>query len=1032
MAEKIPTKDKVPTDASIQTLLNWHLLLIGCRISGRMLKKLHKFLVSKVVSSTIFWGYNLIYIFFLFLVLLNLINISSSEPSFKWKDVFTFGGFYPTNVLVMIYTFILTPFATLILVILTKIYKKPLDLLKVFFGVEISLMGLNLLSIVFLRQMTPITWLFFLSITASIAGLLIHPLYPVINSKIKQTLLLLSQQAALLISGYISLLTVFFLPIIVAFIINILSRSGGSIISNLLFSLTHAGLLQFLFMLFFLILFVLSLSFFITAPIVAIIIFWNTAKTLFNQLSQQNKRNYAKVVSISFVLGFILIALFFSVQSSDNWYVNDLNALRNANTFEQKEKIAQKLIKNDKQIKNTLLSTYLARYKYLGDSNINILKTGYKNELGTTQPVADFIQKAFTTVALPFIYRGNFKEDVKQAAEDYEDLFDNSIQKGEQESIVKTLKATNTQDEIKAGLLDRDKQSVKIVSKVVSINSQFDGLLSKVTIEEEYKNTADRPQEVYYEFYLPEDSVVTELKLGPDLEFENNSADKNTDLPTQPTQPTQLMSTPAPEKQEEAASVAPKGAANSTYNQQVRFRVDPALLEQVGPRQYRLRIFPIPAQGRDLNGAITLVPQKNQRVRFSYLTIRSDQGVMLPMITQQRNVFIDSHTRKKYLINGQELKYSTDPKIVNLSNSNLCYSNVFHSTTEIGEVFFVPHAVNPQLKSVYSCQDRFSNANKNISGLKIAFLLDVSYSNKQVEWNKYLQQSFPLIALLQNNSIDLYYFNDTLSQKIPLTQDMLNKPREILHFGKTDRLHVLKTLPNTYDVVFMISDSGEFDGKGVDGLEVLPKAPVYLIHPQSLPIYNDALTTYILQAGGKVFSSGEEAIEHLWLVRQQKTLQTNLNVIDADKFGTWMVVKNGNILTLDNKPVSGISSDGFTQLAKKKIIEQSISKVNSTTTLASLDQIHQIAEQSSIVTPFSSMVVLVTEAQKEQLKKASQESSRYIADFDIGEETLGNPSGSGLLEIGAVPEPHEWVLIISGLILLAYLLLYEQTLHQNN
>lgn len=954
--------------------------------------------------------------------MLVLINFLTYSHNVSLKDLLTFGSFYPTNIVVMIYTFLLTPIATLILVVSTKIYRRPLDLLKIFFGVEIPLMGLNLLGIVFLRQMTPVTWLFFLSITASILGLLIHLFYPNIGSKIKQTLLLISHQAALVVSGYASLLALFFLPIVIAFIFNILARSGRDIIRGLFDSLIHGGILPFLLMLFFLILFTLTISFFVIAPIAAIAIFWSTAKVLFNQLSHQQGLRYTKILSITFISIFILTTLFFSIQRSNNWYVGDLNTLRNASTFEQKQKIAEKLIKNDKDLKDTLTSTYLARYKYLSDVNINILQQGYKNELSATDSVANFIQKSFITIATPFIYRGNFKEDIKRASQDYEELFDNSIQKGEQETIIKTLKATNTHDELKAGLLDRDKQSVKVVSRVVSVDTQFDGLLSKITIEEEYKNTVDQPQEVYYEFYLPEDSVVTELKLGPDLEFGSNSADKVASLPSQPSQPNQSTQiSPVPKKQADTAIIAPRGAANRTYSQQVRYRVDPALLEQAGPRQYRLRIFPIPAEGRDFNGRTTSAPQKNQRVRFSYITVRSDEGVMLPRIIQQRNVFIDGNTQKRYLINGQEVKYSTDPQVINLNSSNYCYNSILQSDTEIGQVVFLPHSLNPQLKGFYSCQNRFANVNKNLNGLKIALLLDVSYSNKQTDWNKYLQQSFPLKTLLQNNSIDLYYFNDSLSQKISLTQDMLNKPWNFPHFGKTDRLHTLKSIPNSYDVVFMVTDDGEFDGKGADGLEVTPKAPVYIIHLQALPIYNDALTSYILQSGGQVVSSGNEALEHFWLLKQEKNTQGTPSILDVDNYGTWMVVKGGSVLALDNKPVAGTSSDLFTALAKKKMIEQSISRLNSITNLTSLDQIHRIAEQSSLVTPFSSMVVLVTDAQKEQLKKASAESNRYIADFDIGEETLGDPSGGGLLEIGAVPEPHEWVLIISGLGLLFYL-----------
>jgi hypothetical protein len=66
---------------------------------------------------------------------------------------------------------------------------------------------------------------------------------------------------------------------------------------------------------------------------------------------------------------------------------------------------------------------------------------------------------------------------------------------------------------------------------------------------------------VYY-FSLPESAVITGVWLG-------DSPDRN---------------------QRYEYTVAPRGAAQAVYRNEVRRNMDPALVEQIGPRQYRLRV----------------------------------------------------------------------------------------------------------------------------------------------------------------------------------------------------------------------------------------------------------------------------------------------------------------------------------------------------------------------------------------------------------------------------------------------------------
>ena len=78
-----------------------------------------------------------------------------------------------------------------------------------------------------------------------------------------------------------------------------------------------------------------------------------------------------------------------------------------------------------------------------------------------------------------------------------------------------------------------------------------------------------------------------------------------------------------------------------------------------------------------------------------------------------------------------------------------------------------------------------------------------------------------------------------------------------------------------------------------------------------------------------------------------------------------------------------------------------------------LDVLHDIAKAHNVVTPYSSMIILVNDRQKEQLEKSSQNEDSIERESRSGKERLSSPASPS-----AVPEPHEWLLIIVSCILL--------------
>jgi len=108
-----------------------------------------------------------------------------------------------------------------------------------------------------------------------------------------------------------------------------------------------------------------------------------------------------------------------------------------------------------------------------------------------------------------------------------------------------------------------DDREVHLANQEVIIQEHGDW--ADIELHEVYQNQTAELQEAIYYFSLPESAVITGIWLG-------DTADK---------------------AQADAFQVAPRGAAQAVYREQTRVQKDPALVEQIGPRQYRLRVYPV-------------------------------------------------------------------------------------------------------------------------------------------------------------------------------------------------------------------------------------------------------------------------------------------------------------------------------------------------------------------------------------------------------------------------------------------------------
>ena len=85
--------------------------------------------------------------------------------------------------------------------------------------------------------------------------------------------------------------------------------------------------------------------------------------------------------------------------------------------------------------------------------------------------------------------------------------------------------------------------------------------------------------------------------------------------------------------------------------------------------------------------------------------------------------------------------------------------------------------------------------------------------------------------------------------------------------------------------------------------------------------------------------------------------------------------------------------------------------------LANLDQLQALAVENGIVTPYSSMIVLVAADQQNLLNNLSRLDDRYQREV----EAVGETSPSTPIPLTGVPEPQEWLLLALAAGFLAYL-----------
>jgi putative PEP-CTERM system integral membrane protein len=674
---------------------------------------------------------------------------------------------------------------------------------------------------------------------------------------------------------------------------------------------------------------------------------------------------------------------------------------------------ASQLLEQGEMIRSGLLNAYLAPFRYLSaEGEVRHISDIYANTFNMNQAQANAIQRAYEDLASPLLYQpvhrpqwGNLVdnralvEEPQEAARLYQQFFDTPINVAERSTIVRSVRTTWSPNQAEAAWQAVDDREVHLARQELNLVEQGDW--ADFELFEAYQNQTAEQQEVIYYFNLPESAVLTGVWLS--------------DQPEKSTA--------------NSFQVAPRGAAQAVYREETRKSIDPALLEQIGPRQYRLRVFPIPAlrMSYDERNSRTIVEDAPQVYMWlSWRELVDGEGEQaawpLPHLALLRNVYWDDRSIR--LVNRQTMDTGVDewlPKSIPVST--LIEPQAHRVDLPIGQtVLAIPQGDAEQ--------------NALPAGLRIAVVVDRSLSMQSYARavSAALQQLRELPPL--EKPVDVYLTASPYRGEEPsiVSLDEL-KEQDILYFGgqnaaqllaQFDRLRADQRPNQHYEAVIVLTDGSGYE-LGESNLQASgSNDPIWVVHLGSdIPLgYDDQTLQAIQSSGGGVTGNLDEALERIAVSVNGKSQELGgdaplVDLVDGYK---WIVAPTAGVESLlpANFPIrSHPPDDPFAALATRRLILAEMQRNRGVIDqLETLDALHALATQYQVVTPYSSMIVLVNQQQQRMLDQLSGLSDRYQREVEaLGETTPGSP-----LPITGVPEPHEWLLLGLAAGLLLYLL----------
>jgi putative PEP-CTERM system integral membrane protein len=904
-----------------------------------------------IFSQTIFWFWNIAFLLIVYAGIMPYVGFSLAAA--------VTNGEIEVEFLLTLIATIATP--TICTIIGWKfLRKRPLELMRLFYGVEAPLLLLCVLRLFVLRELTPASNLILITVAVCTIAFLGEVIYGYSqNRKTVAWMQAIAHSLMVLVGLYEGLLLLFYaVPFasvclfgLVAILIEFFSFRW---LEGLWWSIVHNPIFLFTWLPLSFIFFCLSCALFLGMPSTLTALYIQSSRRIFKNFSSQYGRKRSTQVFLAVVSAWLVLFIAFYQQPQ-------IKAFALLENKSQTNSDRAQLIAKSSDIRQGLVNAYLYPYRYLSTAKeSNQIKMMYRDTFGFPSSWSRNLQNSFNLLISPFLYRGDENDD-KKAEQLYAQFFDTPIQKGEKQAVRKALQSTAIVDDAKAGVLNINQKKVWL--KKQEVNLKEHGNWADVEIHEVYENQTFDVEEIFYSFSLPESAVITGLWLGDTDNLQRC-------FPFQ---------------------ITTRGAAQKVYNSQVRRErpVDPALLEQVGPRQYRLRAFPIPAKLRSWqqNNSNNRTERPTQmHLWLTYKVMQQDGKWQLPQLTEKRNIFWTNNTQR--FRNGKK---------INLTQENWL------------EISLTATKQQPQLQQI-TFAEGYRIISKPLSdrdyvlpnNKRLAILVDTSRSME--EHREDLKNTFSwLRKISSNNNLDIY-LTSAIGMQPQRLKDLskLNFDRQIF-YGTLQIPEMLRQFSklrgeSTYDGILLLTDRGSYEL--ADNKKDFPAihAPLWLVHLGTLaPAYPDTVLKAIEDSNGGVSTEISPVLQNM--ATKAKLGNSAIAVVDGY---AWSIEEDNNLNPVVNK--------GFEPIAARLLV-RGLSKQIKEGDLTKLDSIHAIAKTYKIITPFSSAIVLVNDEQRELLRQAEAQADRFDRKLEDGKESLNKPNNP--LNVARIPEPSPIVGLIA-------------------
>ena len=930
----------------------------------------------------LFWSWNLIFLAFMFLgfapnLLPDMINSVLDD-------------LIPLQYLLTAVIVTLIPVMAVLLG-LTLLRRSPGKLLALGYGVEGPLMVLLLVRIFAIRDATPAIDLLFLVSVIGVFTLLWQLLDKRIDERglVFDLLRITGLTLLFLVGIYAAILMAFYIIPLLKEVPQFFAgaaRDSGAPLKDL----DWESLLMLPFTLLGIILGLYTATLLVVAPIATptlyIINWWKGLKAVQVPRGQWLPAILTAGVGLTSVFVFV----FFNQQPQHKAY----RLLENKpQTIEE----AKSLQRQQDDIRKGLLNAYLAPVRYLSAvGEVGHIGDLYKFSFNISDENARKVERVFEIAARPVLYepmslpeneeissdwwnQRALRTEPREAAHLYEAYFDEPIIEGERETILDAVKDTWDGDQALLAWQAIDDREVLLTQQEINITEHGDW--AEVELFEGYQNQTGQRQEVVYYFNLPETAVLTGLWLG-------DSADRVNRFEYR---------------------VSPRGAAQQVYREQVRVNIDPALLEQIGPRQYRLRVFPIePQQWRwDHETEENIITSGAQLFMWmTYSVFAEDGNWPLPQLAEKLNVYWDQNSIRA--LNGKPVAGETEGWLPN-------------SVAAINPSDPAAHQVSfPSGETVMVLPESDADIAEIPSDMKIAVVLDRSRSME-----RYASSVAATLDELQTIASDVdIYLTSSVYRGEPASVAKLADiaPEKIEYIGGQNATKLLGQFialsgSRSYDALFVLTDGTGFSLGGEPAKLPLPDAPVWMVHVDgNFPFgYDDGTLEAIQASGGGVAGSLDEALTRM-LVAQEGVSDPDITSRDLLDGYEWLTFSSDATIPTEVNITTHRLDDPFAALAARRLIlSEMYRQRGQIDKIETLDGLHEIAVEQGIVTPYSSMIVLVTKLQQQRLDKLEGQDNRFEREVEEMGETAPAP-----MEVTGVPEPHEWLLIILGVVILGW------------